>query len=293
MRLRSWHWKTRRACLATPMDRTAGAFVTEGVGRANAPAVDVRSAEGLSPATVLGRWARVRESRIGKVLASPRRPARCDFPGYTARSQRNLSERAMSSGEIDFWVSIGSTYSYLSVMRLGDVAKKTGLTFRWRPFSVRSIMLEQNNIPFRGKPVKMAYMWRDVGRRAEMYGLSPRLPAVYPLPEFDLANRIAVLGAREGWCAEFVRAFYRRWFEESRAGAEADLSDALSDIGVSPATAVASARGGAIGQAYEEVTMEAKLLGVFGSPTFVVGREVFWGDDRLDDAIAWLNAGHL
>jgi len=199
----------------------------------------------------------------------------------------------MSSGEIDFWVSIGSTYSYLSVMRLGDVAKKTGLTFRWRPFSVRSIMLEQNNIPFRGKPVKMAYMWRDVGRRAEMYGLSPRLPAVYPLPEFDLANRIAVLGAREGWCAEFVRAFYRRWFEEGRGGAEADLSDALSDIGVSPATAVASARGGAIGQAYEEVTMEAKLLGVFGSPTFVVGREVFWGDDRLDDAIAWLKAGHL
>ena len=55
----------------------------------------------------------------------------------------------MSAGEIDFWVSIGSTYSYLSVMRLGDVAKKTGLTFRWRPFSVRSIMLEQNNIPFR------------------------------------------------------------------------------------------------------------------------------------------------
>jgi 2-hydroxychromene-2-carboxylate isomerase len=199
----------------------------------------------------------------------------------------------MSAGEIDFWVSIGSTYSYLSVMRLADVAKKTGLTFRWRPFSVRSIMLEQNNIPFRGKPVKMAYMWRDVRRRAEMYGLSPRLPAVYPLPEFDLANRIAVLGAQEGWCPDYIRAFYHRWFDEGCEGNEADLSDTLREIGVSADAAIASAKNKAVGQTYEQATLEAKLLGIFGAPTFIVDSEVFWGDDRLEDAIAWLKSGHL
>jgi len=59
---------------------------------------------------------------------------------------------------IDFWVFIGSTYSYLSVMRLDAVERAAGVKFRWRPFSVRAIMIEQKNIPFLGKPVKSAYM---------------------------------------------------------------------------------------------------------------------------------------
>ena len=59
---------------------------------------------------------------------------------------------------MDFWVSIGSTYSYLSVMRLADVAASTGLAFRWRPFNVRAIMREMDNIPFANKPLKAAYM---------------------------------------------------------------------------------------------------------------------------------------
>ena len=67
---------------------------------------------------------------------------------------------------IDFWYSIGSTYSYLSVMRLADVARATGVAFRWRPFNVRHVMTLQNNIPFRDKPVKTAYMWHDIERRA-------------------------------------------------------------------------------------------------------------------------------
>ena len=71
---------------------------------------------------------------------------------------------------IDFWVSIGSTYSYLSVMRLADVERETGVSFDWRPFSVRAIMIEMDNIPFAKKPVKARYMWRDIERRAGKFG---------------------------------------------------------------------------------------------------------------------------
>jgi len=105
---------------------------------------------------------------------------------------------------IDFWISIGSTYSYLTVMRLKAVEQETGVAFRWRPFSVRAIMIEQKNIPFVGKPVKLAYMWRDIERRARARGLKPRVPAPYPLKEFDLANRVAIVGESEGWCADYV-----------------------------------------------------------------------------------------
>ncbi len=68
--------------------------------------------------------------------------------------------------QIDFWFSIGSTYTYLTVMRLHNVEQESGMRFNWRPFSVRVLMQEMNNIPFKGKPAKEQYMWRDLERRA-------------------------------------------------------------------------------------------------------------------------------
>jgi 2-hydroxychromene-2-carboxylate isomerase len=189
---------------------------------------------------------------------------------------------------IDFWVSIGSTYSYLSVMRMPEVVRASGATLRWRPFNVRHVMTVQNNIPFRDKPEKTAYMWRDIGRRAEGYGLAPVLPAPYPLAGLVLANQVALLGMREGWGEDYVRATYRRWFEDGApAGEEPNLSESLAEIGADPQRALEAARSERIARALQAETEEAMALGVFGSPTFVVAGEVFWGDDRLDDALRW------
>jgi 2-hydroxychromene-2-carboxylate isomerase len=190
--------------------------------------------------------------------------------------------------KIDFWFSIGSTYSYLTVMRLAEVERAAGISFRWRPFNVRRVMIEQNNVPFKDKPVKTAYMWRDIERRAHRYGLSPRLPAPYPLPGLVLANQVATLGVEEGWVADYTRATYRRWFEAGEAaGEEPNLSASLNEIGCDPSDAISTAQSKRIADALELSTDEAMRLGVFGSPTFVVGDEVFWGDDRLEDAILW------
>ena len=106
---------------------------------------------------------------------------------------------------IDFGFSVGSTYPYLAVMRLAEVERASGITFRWRPFSVRQIMLEMDNIPFRTKPVKAAYMWPDIERRAALCGLPAQVPAPYPLIKMDVANRVAVLAAAEGWLADYGR----------------------------------------------------------------------------------------
>jgi 2-hydroxychromene-2-carboxylate isomerase len=189
---------------------------------------------------------------------------------------------------IDFWFSVGSTYTYLSVMRLAEVEQRCGVAFRWRPFSVRQIMIEMDNIPFRTKPVKAAYMWRDIERRAAMYGLPARVPAPYPLAQWDVANRVAVLGAAEGWVADYARATYRRWFENGlEPGSEPNLSESLREIGQEPLRVLDEAAAPETGEAYEAATAEARNLGIFGAPTFAVGPELFWGDDRLDDAIAW------
>src|SRR6476646_1795141 len=191
----------------------------------------------------------------------------------------------MAHDAIDFWFSTGSTYTYLTVSRLPALAEAEGVRFNWRPFSVRAIMREQNNIPFAGKPVKSAYMWRDIERRAAMYGLEARVPVPYPLKEFDAAHKIAILGLMEGWGIPYLQASYRRWFVEGEEpGLEPNLSRSLVEAGQAPVRCLERAAGDDIAALYDSATAEAKALGIFGSPTFAVGGELFWGDDRLDDA---------
>jgi len=193
--------------------------------------------------------------------------------------------------DINFWFSIGSTYTYLTVMRLPDVQKRSGIRFNWRPFSVRQIMMEMDNIPFATKPIKQAYMWRDVERRARRYGLPARLPVPYPLTEFDTANAIAVLAREEGWCEDYVRTTYRYWFQKGlEAGGDANLTRVLGELGQDKARVLEAARSERVSAAYASATDDARALHIFGSPTFVVGDEVFWGDDRLEDAIEFLRA---
>ena len=188
---------------------------------------------------------------------------------------------------IEFWFSIGSTYTYLAVMRLAAVEKNTGIRFVWRPFSVRALMQEMNNLPFVGKPAKEAYMWRDLERRASRLGIDISLPVQYPLKHFDRANRLAILGREEGWIEDYVRNAYRLWFCEGLpAGDEENARRSLEAAGQSPQRALMQAESETIQKRYEEATDEARSLGLFGAPSFVVdGRELFWGDDRLEDAI--------
>ena len=195
---------------------------------------------------------------------------------------------------IDFWFSIGSTYTYLSVMRIEEVIRKAGVSMRWRPMDVRSIMVEMNNIPFTTKPLKAHYMWRDVERRAAMYGHQWSGVPPYPLQHLSLPNRIALLGTREGWCQDFVKAAYRTWFVGGRdVSLEPALAEILAEIGQDGARAIAWATSEEGKLALQQETEAARRLGIFGSPTFAVGSEIFWGDDRLKNAISWARHGSL
>ena len=193
---------------------------------------------------------------------------------------------------IDFWFSIGSTYTYLTVMRLERITAATGVEFRWRPFSVRALMQEMNNLPFVGKPAKEAYMWRDLERRAAKYRIPGAFPVSYPLEHFDRANRIAVLAAGEGWCEDYVRRSYEAWFCNALpAGSDECLDKVLPAAGQHVDRVLEAAGSEDIDRQYQEATDTARELGIFGSPSFVVdGRELFWGDDRLEDAIEYLRS---
>ena len=200
----------------------------------------------------------------------------------------------MAADPIDFWFTMGSTYSYLSVMRLRELEQSTGIRFRWRPFHLLVILQDMKHIPFADKPAKFAYMWRDIERRAAMYGLPISLPIPYPAQQSIVANLVAIVGMGQGWGVEFVRAAYRRWFQLGQeTGSEPNVSESLRDIGQEPKSVLALANAPDAMKTLKAETEVAKQLGIFGSPTFVIGRELFWGDDRLGDAISWYKRGRV
>jgi len=190
---------------------------------------------------------------------------------------------------IDFYFSIGSTYTYLSVTRILDVEKKHGVKFSWKPFSVRIIMNEMNNHPFPdNKKNKVDYMWRDIERRAQAYGFFAKTPVPYPLTQFDLANKLAILGFKENWGVNYVRTTYKRWFNEAKEPAtEPNISEICEELKLDKDKIIAKANSEEIEEEYLSNTNNARKNKIFGSPSFIVNNEIFWGDDRMEDAINW------
>ena len=190
---------------------------------------------------------------------------------------------------IDFYFSIGSTYTYLSVTRINDVEKQYGVKFNWKPFSVRAIMKEMNNIPFpKDKINKVNYMWRDIERRAEGYGFFAKTPVPYPLSEFDLANQIAILGLEMGWGIDYIRLTYKKWFQEGKEPAiDPSISEICKELKLNKDEIISEAKSSKIESEYQKNTELARNNKIFGSPSFIVRNEIFWGDDRMEDAIKW------
>jgi 2-hydroxychromene-2-carboxylate isomerase len=133
-------------------------------------------------------------------------------------------------------------------------------------------------------------MWRDLERRASTHGVPYRQPSHYP-PNTLLTARVGMLAATEGWCREFTeRSFALHWTEDIAIGSDANLSATLAAFGRDAAEVLARAQGASNKELLRAATEEAKAIGIFGSPSFVTRVELFWGDDRLEDALAWAMA---
>ena len=134
------------------------------------------------------------------------------------------------SDKITAYLSVGSTYSFLTALRLRDLIEYHDIDLTIVPISIRSIMKEMNNIPFPPEKVaKVNYMWRDIERRAELYGLpKPKVPVPYPLKEFDRANLVGVVINARGLFLNYLEATYRAWFLDGiEAGSDENLRQCM------------------------------------------------------------------
>jgi 2-hydroxychromene-2-carboxylate isomerase len=102
---------------------------------------------------------------------------------------------------------------------------------------------------------------------------------------------VAIVGLQEDWGEAFVRSAYKHWFQKGQeTGSEQNLSNSLDQ---DPKRVLKRADSDEIARIFDAETDAARELGIFGSPTFVVGRELFCGDDRLEDAISFHQHGRL
>jgi 2-hydroxychromene-2-carboxylate isomerase len=131
-------------------------------------------------------------------------------------------------------------------------------------------------------------MWRDLTRICEGEGLPLKLPPVL-FPQNGLkAARLALVGESEGWTPPFTRAVFMANYAEQR-----DISDdetlraILAELGVDAEAALAEANALPVKDRLKQQTEEAAKRGIFGAPSFTIGDELFWGNDRLEVALEW------
>lgn len=191
---------------------------------------------------------------------------------------------------LDYWFDFASTYSYVGAMRVARLCEETAVPMRWRPFLLGPVFTAQQGLkdsPFNTQPVRGQYMWRDLERLCEKYALPFRRPEIFPARSI-LAARVACVAVDKPWCGDFVRGVFTANFAQNKdISTHAVLGDVLSALGVDPASVFPQAESEPVKRQLRAFTDEAMALGVFGSPNAVIGKELFFGQDRLEDAVAW------
>lgn len=198
--------------------------------------------------------------------------------------------------KLQFWFEFASTYSYPAVMRIDKAAAARGVAVEWRPFLLGPLFHAQQGLkdsPFNAVPVKGSYMWRDMERICEKHGLPFRRPGRFPQNGL-MAARITLSLPQEAR-ANFVKAVYQANFVHDR-----DISDtqilhaAARRAGLDPLDVLAAMTSEPVKQQLKDETAKAADLGIFGAPSFVTeDGEMFWGNDRLEDALDWAVRGTL
>jgi len=222
---------------------------------------------------------------------------------------------------LQFWYDFASNYSWIAARRIQAAARDAGVALQWKPFLLGPIFAASgwNDSPFNVYPAKGAYAWRDVARLADGLGLALTRPQ--PFPQNSLQAARLALALPEAALPAFTVALFAAEFEQglglseaalrqalaaASANTESPLAAASANLGLPLAAASASlepplaaasaslepllaaAGSDAVKRALRAQTEAAVAAGIFGAPAFIASDgELFWGNDRLEQALAW------
>ena len=193
----------------------------------------------------------------------------------------------MTGARASFYFDLGSPYAYLAAERVSGLFTEAGLEQpEWRPILLGGLFQRFGRDSWANGPGRAEGM-AEVERRASAYGLAP---IVWPDPwpgNTLTAMRVATFAKQTGRTVSFALAGFRQAFAAGR-----DLSDpdnvmiAAAACELHPKALTKAVQTEGVKSALREATEEAGDLGVKGVPALVVGERVFWGDDRVEEAIA-------
>ena len=194
----------------------------------------------------------------------------------------------VSANPLEFWFDFASTYSYVAAMQIETLCAQRGVPLQWKPFLLGPIFALQgwNDSPFNLSKLRGAYMWRDLERLTAKHGLPWRKPSVFPRNS-TLAARVACATANEPWSGALISRIFVANFGEDADIADAELIDRCAREAGGGSECVAKALAPERRGWLRRNTSQAIALGIFGAPNCVVGGELFWGEEALEDALAW------
>ena len=191
---------------------------------------------------------------------------------------------------IQFWFEFASTYSYPAAMRIEAAAAARGVAVEWKRVPAGTDLPEPGLERFavQSVSVKGRYMWRDLSRLCEELHCRSVRPSQFPRNGL-LAARVACAYASEPWLPAFVRAVYDANFaRDEDIASTAVIARCLESVGERPEALLAAAGSRSEQGEAARAGRGSRAPGLFGAPSFVAGQELFWGNDRLETALDWV-----
>ena len=162
------------------------------------------------------------------------------------------------------------------------IAQRTGAEVKYRPFLLGGVFKATGNRSPIEVPAKGAYIMADFARYAARYGVPFGIPASFPLNSLNLM-RGAVAAELDGRLIPYSDAVYRAIFSERRNMEDpVVIAEVLRGAGIDPAAMMAAIGKPEVKDRLRANTEDAVARGAFGAPTIFVGKEMFFGQDRLD-----------
>jgi 2-hydroxychromene-2-carboxylate isomerase len=187
------------------------------------------------------------------------------------------------SKSVEFLFDVGSPYTYIAYHQLPKIAKAQGAEIIWTPVLLGGIFQATGNKSPATVPAKGAYMNVDLQRWAKAFGVRFEMNPDFPIDTLPLMRGAVAMQMRdEEEFHRYLRAIFNAMFEKPRnLNLPAEIGAVLAEAGFDPSEFMALIGDQSVKDRLKDNTTSAVARGVFGAPTFFVGEDMFWGQDRL------------
>jgi 2-hydroxychromene-2-carboxylate isomerase len=185
---------------------------------------------------------------------------------------------------VEFFFDLGSPTSYLGWTQLPAICERAGAELRYRPMLLGGVFQATGNASPVSVPAKGRYMLKDLLRYAGRYDVPFAFNPHFPINTLSLMRGAIGYQLRQPDDLQryLTAMFVALWAEQRNLGDEAVLAKTLEAAGLNPQQFLSFVADGEVKAALKANTEEAVRRGIFGAPTFFVGTEMFFGQDRLD-----------